>query len=454
MNEVSNFCPNVLCDPALVAKLSNNPPQPTNPPRNNTGRPIPGFPEDFQPQSSTPSARALRSRQEGGGEMKGLPGRDLLAPKYHIHNGQGDLSDFTLYTNISNADGTAQYDTHNLYGLAMLTATRNALLARRPGRRPFVLTRSTFAGAGSRAAHWFGDNKSTWDDYRTSIAQLLAFAAVHQVPMVESDACGFNGAAQERMCARWALLGAFMPFYRNHAVDTAPAQEFYVWELVAAAARKAIDARYRLLDYLYTEMRRASRTGKPPVNPLFFVYPGDERTFGIDTQFFLGDALLISPVVEDDAEAVTYYLPDDVFYNFWTRERVRGAGANVTADNVTWTDIPVHIRGGTVLPLRTASANTTAQLRRNNFTLVVAPGLDGTAAGSLYLDDGESLEVAEDESSDVTFRWDGMTFRADGMFGFATDVVVESVVVLGEGQPVTREGSWSLNGPFEFTLQV
>lgn len=450
MNEASNFCPNITCDPALVAELSNNPPEPSNPPRNNTGRPIPGFPQDFQPDSSTVT-RKFRSKRAAGGQMKGLPDRDLFTPKYHIDNHQGELSDYTLYTNITNADGTYQYDTHNLYGLTMATATRNSLLARRPGKRPFVLTRSTFAGAGTRAAHWFGDNQSQWSDYRASIAQLLGFAAVHATPMVGSDVCGFNGAAQEKMCARWALLGAFMPFYRNHAVDAAPPQEFYQWDLVAQAAHKAIDARYRLLDYVYTAMYAASASGEPIVNPLFFVYPADANTFAIDMQFFYGDALLVSPVVEDDAESVTYYLPDDVFYDFWTLQAVRGQGKAVTADNVTWTDMPVHIRGGTVLPLRTASASTTTALRRNNFQVVVAPGLEGKAEGVLYLDDGESLDVG-DKYSRILFTWDGSMFKSDGIFGYATDVVVESVLVLGGAQPTTQTGPWSLNEPFEFTL--
>ena len=104
--------------------------------------------------------------------MKGLPDRELFTPPYRINNHQGDLSDKTLYTNNSNADGTVQYDTHNLHGLMMITATRHALLTRRPNSRPFVLTRSTFAGAGTKAAHWFGDNYSNWDDYRATISQV------------------------------------------------------------------------------------------------------------------------------------------------------------------------------------------------------------------------------------------------------------------------------------------
>ncbi|KAF3058062.1 putative alpha/beta-glucosidase agdC [Daldinia childiae] len=406
-------------------------PETANPPRDNTGRPIPGFLDDFQPAPAAKSGK-LQSRQTTGGQMKGLPDRDLFNPKYRINNHKGELSDSTLYSNITNADGTYQYDTHNLYGLTMITATRNSLLTRRPGRRPFVLTRSSFAGAGSRAAHWFGDNNSTWSDYRVTIPQLLGFAAVHQVPMVGSDVCGFNGVADEHMCARWALLGAFMPFYRNHADISAPAQEFYLWDLVAGRAQG-----YRC---------------SPIANPLFFVYPEDAKTFGIDTQFFYGDALLVSPVTDDYSESVTYYLPDDIFYDFWTFEPVRGTGATVTTDNVMWTDIPVHIRGGTVLPLRTESANTTTLLRQNDFQIIVAPGLDGKAKGSLYLDDGDSLDVG-DAKSDISFTWDGTTLKADGTFGYSTEVMVESVVVLGGEKPVTQKGPWSLDGPFEVTFQ-
>ncbi|RYC56563.1 hypothetical protein CHU98_g9653 [Xylaria longipes] len=252
------------------------------------------------------------------------------------------------------------------------------------------------------------------------------------------------------MCARWALLGAFQPFYRNHADISAPNQELYLWELTTQAAQKATDARYRLLDYIYTAMHRAASTGAPIVNPLFFLYPNDAATFGIDLQWFYGDALLVSPVTDDDATSVTFYLPDDIFYDFWTLERVEGTGATLTVDDVSFTDIPVHIRGGTVLPLRSASGNTTALVRQNDFTLVVAPGKDGKASGSLYLDDGDSLDVGG-KYSEISFTWDGTTLKADGTFGYETDVVVESVKILGGEEPVTKEGNWSLNEAFEVT---
>ncbi|RSL69659.1 hypothetical protein CEP54_002139 [Fusarium duplospermum] len=445
MNEASNMCPNVDCDPAQYAKDTNMPPQPLEA-RPNTGRPIPGFPDSFQPSGT------LTKRQEDASEWeKALADRDLLNPPYSIQNAMGKLSDRAIYTNITNHDGTKQYDTHNLYGLSMVKATYDGMIKRRPNKRPFVLTRSTFLHASAWSAHWFGDNESSWAHYRTSITQMLGFTAVHNYPMVGSDVCGFNGKAEENMCSRWAMLGAFMPFFRNHADVASPYQEFYLWESVAKAAQKAIDARYRLLDYIYTALHYASSTGVPSVNPLFFIYPSDSNTFGIDRQFFLGDSLLVSPVVDDDSQSVTFYLPDDLFYDFWTHKPVRGQGEDVKLDNVGFDEIPVYIRSGSIVPLRSESANTTADLRKKNFNLIIASDEDGYAEGSLYLDDGESIEG---KSSEIKFVWQDNMLAANGTFGYHSGLHVESVTILsekGSGKVSLKE---SLDGPFEVEAKI
>ncbi|KAF2122790.1 alpha-glucosidase b [Lophiotrema nucula] len=386
-------------------------------------------------------------RRQDSGSMMGLPNRDLINPKYTIANTWGTLSNKTIRTDLVHQGGYVEYDTHNLYGTMMSKASNHALVNRRPGKRAMVITRSTYIGAGGYTGHWLGDNVSDWDQYKTSIRHFLQFVAYFQVPMVGADVCGFLGDTTENLCARWTTLGAFYPFYRNHNVAGAISQEPYRWESVAAAARKAIDIRYRLLDYIYTAMHQQNVDGTPMVSPLWMQYPSDSATLAIDAQFFYGPSLLVSPVTEQDSTSVTYYLPDDVWYDLFTLKPVNGAGSQVTDDNVAFTDVPVHVKGGSIIPARVNSANTTTALRDEDFELLVAPDKNGKATGTLYLDDGESLQ--QSSTSEIDFTYDGTSISADGTFGYSTKVGVLSVSIMGthgakkydlnEG----LDGSWS-----------
>src|SRR5207244_2290955 len=57
---------------------------------------------------------------------------------------------------------TDEREIHNVYGMLNSRATFEGLARLRPGERPFVLTRATFAGGQRYAAVWPGDNVSDW----------------------------------------------------------------------------------------------------------------------------------------------------------------------------------------------------------------------------------------------------------------------------------------------------
>ncbi|KAL1746491.1 glycoside hydrolase family 31 protein [Schizophyllum fasciatum] len=367
--------------------------------------------------------------------------RDIMDPPYDIDNAYGELSAKTAFVNIKHQNGLIEYDTHNIFGLSMSKVTRQALISRRPGLRPFVLSRSTFASTGRHVAHWLGDNESNWDQYRNSIANILGMAGVYQVPMVGADICGFNRDTTENMCARWASLGAFYPFMRNHNGDGSISQEYYVWESVTNAAKNAIDIRYRLLDYFYTAMHKQHVDGTPAIAPLWHAYPKDTNTYAIDKQFLFGPHVLVSPILNQDSTSVDAYFPNDILYDWYSLTPLQGGGAMGTMD-ADITSIPVHILGGAILPLRVRGAMTTAALRRTNFELVVAVGLDATAEGTLYLDDGVSLE--QQATTEATMRYDKGTLTVDGKFDYDVgDVVLERVRILGVGG---APGSTKLDG--------
>lgn len=177
LNEFSSY----TYGSAGTGELSNNP---VRPPFLLPGEPgdIPyEYPESFNITNSTEAisassasstqAAATATAMTPSGSMlpRSAPtpgGRNLLFPPYAINNVKigYTLSEYTISTNATHNDryNTTQYDIHNANGHLILNATHNALLSIFPGRRPFVLGRSTFAGSGTIGAHWGGDNTSKW----------------------------------------------------------------------------------------------------------------------------------------------------------------------------------------------------------------------------------------------------------------------------------------------------
>jgi alpha-glucosidase len=179
-------------------------------------------------------------------------------------------------------------------------------------------------------------------------------------------------------------------------------------------------------------------------------YPSDGNTYAIETQFFYGPSLLISPVTQESSTSVSFYVPQSTWYDFTTHKPVSGAGATVTYTNVNTSDIPILVLGSSIVPARVKSAMTTKALRDNDFELLVAPDAEGNARGTLYLDDGESLVQAA--TSEIVFTWDGKKIKMAGTFGYSTRVGVKSVTVMGS-EPKTYELNEGLDAAWEHDVE-
>jgi alpha 1,3-glucosidase len=303
-----------------------------------------------------------------------------------------DAPDCSVPRDCEHAGGVEDRAVHNLYGSLMVAATHAGLLARNPARdeRPFVLTRSFFAGAQRYAWAWTGDNAADWDHLRASVAMVLALG-VCGLPFIGADVGGFFGAPPPEMLARWFQAAAFCyPFFRCHCHHNSPRREpFLLQGPFLAAARRAIVERYELLSLWYTAARTAADTGEPVVRPLWWEF-SDPRAQDIETQAIVGGALLVAPVLDPGVKRWTVYLPTGArWYEYRSQREVAGPEAIVKL--VGMGDVPAYLRGGRIVAVRRTVRLSAEQMANDPFELIVALDEGGRAEGTLYADDGHSF---------------------------------------------------------------
>ncbi|RPA92293.1 hypothetical protein L873DRAFT_1710738 [Choiromyces venosus 120613-1] len=367
-----------------------------------------------------------------GSFTPGVGVREVNYPPYaidHVQDGH-DLAVHAVSPNATHSDGSLEYDMHSLWGHLETKATYESLLKVFPGKRPFIISRSTAPGTGAWAGHWGGDNASKWVYMVLSIPQALSFS-MFGIPMFGVDTCGFGSNTGMELCARWMQLSAFFPFYRNHNVLSALPQEAYRWTAVADASRTAMAIRYALLPYMYTLFHHAHTTGATVMRALSWEFPDDESLAEIDRQFMLGPAIMVAPVLDQGANYTNATFPggkSEKWYDWYTQEARSGSEGKLVDLKAPLGHIPVFIRGGNILALQ-QPAYTTAESRKNPWDILIALDSEGDAYGDLYLDDGESL--VQEKTAFITLEATNSRLDVSRKGRWTSGETLSSVTILG-----------------------
>ena len=274
---------------------------------------------------------------------------------------------------------------HNVYGSLMVQAAREGLLRARPEQRPFVISRSGYAGVQRHALIWTGDNISTWEHLAMSVAQLQNLG-LSGVGWNGVDIGGFYGDSNGELLTRWIEFGIFQAFCRNHAEKQTRHQEPWCFgEPYETICRDMLKLRQRLLPYLYMLFEECHRTGAPILRPLFWAYPEDTTTYPMDDEFLCGDTLLIAPITRPGTAYRHVYIPEGNWFHYWTGERIDGP-AHILA-HAPLGQPAIYVRANTALPLW-PSMNYVGQERADPLTLLIYPHA-GTGKTTLYEDEGD-----------------------------------------------------------------
>ncbi|XP_072284039.1 neutral alpha-glucosidase C isoform X2 [Pyxicephalus adspersus] len=347
-----------------------------------------------------------------------------------------DAPEMTMPKNAVHHQGWEHRDLHNLYGFYQQMSTSEGLIQRSGGKeRPFVLTRSFFAGSQRYGAVWTGDNKAEWEYLKISVPMLLSLS-VTGIAFCGADVGGFVGDPDPELMVRWYQAGSFQPFFRGHAMqDTKRREPWLFGEENTLLIRKAIQERYTLLPYWYLLFYKAHHSAEPVMRPLWVEFSKYQDAFGVDSQYMLGNALLVAPVLDSGVTSIDVLFPEkgEYWYDFRKYTRVKGPHRQKVA--VTLEEIPVFQRGGSIIPMYTTVGKSTAWMGNYPYELHVALDRKGYAVGELYVDDGHSLQYLHEHIYShrrFTFSRNVLhSSSADKEGQYTVDCILEKVYIIG-----------------------
>jgi len=346
---------------------------------------------------------------------------------YHAWNDMNEPSVFsedskTIPTTAKhirkNGEVVEHREFHNAYGATQQRQSYRGLVARDEGtRRPFVLTRSFFMGSQKFGGYWTGDNFTQDEEVYGSVKMIMQNGVGGNI-FGGADIPGFIGSPSQEMWVRMYQAGMYYPFFRAHCdINNVDREPWIQTQRVQDVIRDAINRRYDMIHYLYTTFYAATKTGEPLVRPMWFEFPDLSEFYTTETQFMLGDSMLVAPKIDtptDELEAqkmqeVTFTLPESAkWYNYYSKKVEQVTGQAVTR-YLPDLEQAVFIKGGSVMPtLLHDDCYALTKCINDKIRLDVYIDENNHASGSLYTDDGVSFKHVSDAAfAEVNFIYDG-----------------------------------------------
>jgi alpha-D-xyloside xylohydrolase len=171
---------------------------------------------------------------------------------------------------------------------------------------------------------------------------------------------------------------------------------------VTAICKRLFETRMSLVPYLYSAFARYYKTGFPTVRALVLDFEADENTHNIEDEYMIGDALLVAPLVEEDGNKRSIYLPEGIWYDFWTNEKYEG-GKRFDME-VPIETIPVFVKDNAIVPLAKPVQSVD---EATVFELSIKCYGDGQKHFELFEDDGVSFEYENNKYNTIMLTEDG-----------------------------------------------
>ena len=243
-----------------------------------------------------------------------------------------------------------------------------------------VWARSAWAGCQRYPLHWGGDSASSWDGLAGSLKGGLHFGLSgfafwsHDVPGFHSIPDFMNSPLDQQVYVRWTQFGVFSSHMRYHGTCK---REPWHYPAIAPIVKRWWKLRYKLLPYIIEQGELSCRTGYPMVRALLMHHPHDRQCWHIDDEYYFGSEFLCCPVMNGENRR-DIYLPDGMWANFFTGERLQGGRWYYNVE-VPLDQMPVFVRPGALIKLYPDDVDCTDQMdMKKVVTIEISKEYEGT----------------------------------------------------------------------------
>ena len=292
---------------------------------------------------------------------------------------------------------------HNIYGMQMARASYEGVKQFAHPYRPFLITRSLYAGTQRFSSAWTGDNLATWEHLWLANVQCQRMC-LSGYSFIGSDVGGFIEQPTPELYVRWIQLATFHPFFRTHSSGDHGDQE--PWSFGKASldiVRSYIELRYQLLPYLYSTFYQYTSKMIPFLRPLYFLDQEDWDTHYRDDEFLCGDHILVAPVLEPNSRGRYLYLPKGNWFNYWTDESLEG-GEEIW-EELDLTKTPLFVKAGAVIPMYPVQQYVGE--KEIDKLILHLYYVEGKLSSHLYEDRGEGYDYKRGLSNEIKFTFNG-----------------------------------------------
>ena len=186
-----------------------------------------------------------------------------------------------------------------------------------------------------------------------------------------------NGGNDAELFLRWIQYGVFSPILRTHSTKDASIER-RIWKYDNfTLMRDAIELRYALAPYIYTQARTAYDTGISICRPLYYEWPEENEAYKHNDEYMFGDNILAAPIVErsnnNGISHKTIWLPKGNWYEVNSGDILEGNKSYTRT--FTQADIPHYYKEGAIIPMYPKLSH--LKSRPDKLILQFAPGQEG-----------------------------------------------------------------------------